>query len=154
MGDILSRPKSGSRGQREEGETSKTPLRVPEAEGESYLEPAAGQDQGPGAVAVTAISDQSVAPLQPGEAERGSQDARRVAGEESEIRAAAPGVPAGAARGGLEPRVGGDPLGGPQPCGREGQPATGEGRAIAPPRGRQSSAEEGRGRSSLRRGSH
>ena len=106
-----------------------------ESEGESYLGPAADHGQGPGAATVAVISDQSVAQLQPGEAEQGNPDARRVAGEVSETRAAAPGVPPGAAQGGLEPRGGGDLLGGPQPRRGEGQPATREGRAAAPPPG-------------------
>ena len=61
----------------------------------------------------------------------------------SETRAAAPGVPPGAAQGGLGPRGGGDLLGGPQPRRGEGQPATREGRAAAPPPG---APESGRGR--------
>ena len=48
-------------------------------------------------------------------------------------RAAAPGVPPVAAQRELEPGVGGDPPGRPQPRGREGQPATGEERATEPP---------------------
>ena len=59
----------GSRGQREEGDTSQNPPRVTEAEGEGYLEPATGPDQEPGAVAVAVTSDPSVAPLHLGEAE-------------------------------------------------------------------------------------
>ena len=59
----------GSRGQQEEGDTSQNPPRETEAEGESYLEPATGPDQEPGAVAVTVTSDPSVAPLHLGEAE-------------------------------------------------------------------------------------
>ena len=62
-------PEGGSRGQREEGDTSQNPPRVTEAEGESYLEPVAGPDQEPGAVAVGATSDPSVAPLHLGEVE-------------------------------------------------------------------------------------
>ena len=71
------------------------PPRVTKAEGEGYLEPAAGQDRGPGAVAVTATSDQSVAPWHPGEEERSSPGTRRVASMESSPWAAAPGVPRG-----------------------------------------------------------
>ena len=48
---------SGSQGQREEGDTSQTPLRVTESAGESYLAPTADQDQGPGAATVAAISN-------------------------------------------------------------------------------------------------
>ena len=101
-----------------------------EAEGESYLEPAAGPDQEPGAVAVAATSDPSVAPLHLGEAERSSLGTRRAASTASENRAAAPGVQPGATQGGLEP--GGDLLGGPQPRSEEGQPAARGKRAAAP----------------------
>ena len=83
-----------------------------EAEGESYLEPAAGPDQEPGAVVAT--SDPSVAPLHLGEAERGSPGTRRAASAVSENRATAPGVSPGTAQGGLEPGGDGDLLGGPQ----------------------------------------
>ena len=69
-------PGNGSRGQRKEGDTSKPPPRVTEVKGESHLEPTGDQDQGPGAFAVSAISDPPGAPLQPGEAEQGSPDAR------------------------------------------------------------------------------
>ena len=79
---------SGSRGQREEGDTSQNPPRVTEDEGESYLEPAAGPDP-------------LVAPLHLGEAEQGSPGTKRIASAASETWAAAPGVPPGAARGGL-----------------------------------------------------
>ena len=122
----------GSRGQREEGDTSQNPPRVTEAEGESYLEPVAGPDQEPGAVAVGATSDPSVAPLHLGEAERGSPGTRRAASAAFENRAAAPGVPPGAAQGGLEPGGDGDLLGGPQPRSGEGQPAARGERAAAP----------------------
>ena len=103
-----------------------------EAEGEGYLEPAAGPDQKPGAVGVAATSNPSVPPLHLGEAEQGSTGTRRVASAASETRAAAPGVPPGAAPGRLEPGVGGDLLGGPQPRRGEGQPAAREERAPAP----------------------
>ena len=83
---------SGSRGQWEEGDTNPNPPRATEAEGEGYLEPAAGQDQGPGAVAVAATSDQSAATLHPGEEERSSLGTRRVASAESGTWTAAPGV--------------------------------------------------------------
>ena len=59
----------GSRGQREEGDTSRNPPRVTKAEGTSYLEPAAGPDQEQGTVGVTTTSDPSVAPLHLGEVE-------------------------------------------------------------------------------------
>ena len=85
-----------SRGQQEEGNTSQNPPRVTRAEGESYLEPAAGQDQEPGAVGVAAISDQSVAPLHPGEAERSSPGMRRVTSADSDTWAVIPGVLPGA----------------------------------------------------------
>ena len=100
-----------------------------EAEGEGYLEPAAGPDQKPGAVGVTATSNPSVAPLHLG---GGSTGTRRVASVESETRAAAPGVLPGAALGRLKPGGGGDLLGGPQPHRGEGQPAAREERAAAP----------------------
>ena len=48
---------NGSRGQQKEGDTSKPPPWVTEVEGESHLEPAADQDQGPSAVAVSVTSD-------------------------------------------------------------------------------------------------
>ena len=108
------------------------PPRVTEAEGESYLEPAAGPDQEPGAVAVAATSDPSVAPLHLGEAKRSSPCTRRAASTASENRAAAPGVQPGATQGGLEPGGDRDLLGGPQPRSREGQPAAGWKRAAAP----------------------
>ena len=60
---------AGAEASERRGKQVKTPLRVTEAKGEGYLEPAADQDQGPAAVAVAVISDQSVAVLQPGEAE-------------------------------------------------------------------------------------
>ena len=103
-----------------------------EAEGEGYLEPAAGPDQKPGAVVVAATSNPSVAPLHLGEAERGSRGTRRVASAASETRATALGVPPGAAPGRLEPGGGGDLMGGPQPRRGEGQPAAREERAAAP----------------------
>ena len=74
----------GSRGQREEGDTSQSPPRVTEVEGESYREPAAGPDQEPGAVAVAATSDPSVAPLHLGEVEGSSPGTERVASAASE----------------------------------------------------------------------
>ena len=61
-----------------------------EAEGTSYLEPAAGPDQEPGAVAVAATSDPSVAPLHLGEVEGSSPGTERVASAASETWAAAP----------------------------------------------------------------
>ena len=61
-----------------------------EAEGTSYLEPAAGPDQEPGAVAVAATSDPSVAPLHLGEVEGSSLGTERVASAASETWAAAP----------------------------------------------------------------
>ena len=45
-----------------------------------------------------------------------------------------PGVPSGAAQGGMEPKECGDMLGGPQQHPGEGQPPAKEGRATAPPR--------------------
>ena len=124
----------GSRGQREEGDSSQNPPRVTEAEGESYLEPAAGPDQEPGAVVVAVTSDQWVAPSHLGEAGQSNPGTGRVASVESGTGAVAPGVPPGAAQGGLEPKGGGDLLGGP-PLGRgEGQPSAREARAPAPPR--------------------
>ena len=88
-------------------------------------------------------SDPPGAPLPPGEAEQSSPDARRGTGEVSETRTAAPGVPSGAAQGGLEPGRGGDPPGGPQLRGQEGQPAAGkEGATESPLRAQ----EFGRGR--------
>ena len=50
-------PRERERGQRKEGDTSKPPPRLTEVEGESHLEPAADQDQGPSAVAVSVTSD-------------------------------------------------------------------------------------------------
>ena len=128
----------GSRSQREEGDASRTPPRVTEVERGSHLEAEADQDQGPGAVTASAISDSPGAPLQPGDAERGRPDARREPGGVSETLTAVPGVPATAAQGGLEPGRGGDLPGGPQPSGREGQPAAGEEGATEPtPRAQQ-----------------
>ena len=66
-------PGNGSRGQRKEGDTSKPPLRLTEVEGESHLEPAADQDQGPSAVAVSVTADRPGAPLQPVEAGEAAQ---------------------------------------------------------------------------------
>ena len=120
--------RGGSQGQREERDTSQNPRRVTEAEG--YLEPAAGPDQEPGAVAAT--FNPSVAPLHLGEAERGSPGMRRVARAASQTWAVAPGVPPGAAQGGLEPGGDGDLLGGPQPRSGEGQPAARGEIAAAP----------------------
>ena len=100
---------------------------------ESHLEPAADQDQGPGAVTVSVTSDRPGAPLQPGEAERGSPDTKRGAGKVPETRAAVPGVLSTGAQGEREPGVGVDPLGGPQLRRREGQPVTGEEGATGPP---------------------
>ena len=103
----------GSRGQREEGDSSQNPPRVTEAEGESYLEPAAGPDQEPGAVVVAVTSDQWVAPSHLGEAGQSNPGTGRVASVESGTGAVAPGVLPGAAQGGLEPKGGRDLLGGP-----------------------------------------
>ena len=105
------------------GHESKPPS-VTEAEGEGFLEPAAGQDQGPGAVAET--SDQSAATLHPGEEKRSSLGTRRVASAESGTWAFAPGVPPGAAQGGLELRGGKDLMKGPPQCQGGGQPAARE----------------------------
>ena len=61
----------------------------------------------------------------------------------SETWTAVPGVPSGAAQGWLEPGRGGNPPGGPQPSGQEGQPAAGkEGATESPPQVQ----EFGRGR--------
>ena len=118
--------RDGCRSQQKKGYASRPPPQVTEVERESHLEPDADQDQGPGAVTASATSDPPGAPLQPGEAERGSPDARKGTGEGSETWTAAPGVPYGAAQGGLEPGRGGDPPGGPQLRGGEGQPAAGK----------------------------
>ena len=75
-----------------------------------------------------------MAPLHLGEAGRGSAGARRAASAASEIRAAAPGVPPGAAPGMLEPEEGGDLRREPQPRRGGRQPAAKEGRATALPR--------------------
>ena len=112
---------------------------------ESHLEPAGDQDQVPGAVAISPTSNRPGAPSQLGEAEQGSPDAKRGAGEASGTRAAVLGATPTTAQGELEPGVGGDPLGVPQPRGREGQPATGEERATEPPQ-RAQGFSGGRGR--------
>ena len=135
----------GSRGQREERDISQSPPRVTESEGESYPGPAANHGQGPGAATVAAISNQPVAPLQPGGAEQGSPDTRGVAGEVSETRAAAPGVLPGAAQGGLGPRGGGDLLGGPQSHRGRGSQQQERGEPLHSPWERQNPVEEGRG---------
>ena len=121
----------GSRGQREEGDASSNPPRVTKAEGEGHLEPTAGLDPKPGAGGVAATSDPSLAPLHLGDTERGSTGTRRVASATSEARAAAPGVPPGAAPGLLEPGGGGDLLGGSQMRRGERQPAAREERVAA-----------------------
>ena len=87
---------------------------------EGHLEPAADQDQGPGAIAISATSDQPGAPLQPGEAGQGSPDARRGPGEVSRTPAAVLGAPPTEAQGELEPESRRDQLGMPQPCRRGG----------------------------------
>ena len=109
----------GSRGRRAEGNPSQDHPWVTKAKGESYLEPAAGQDQEPGAVGVAATSDQSAAPLHPGKGERSCPGTRRVASAESGTWAVAPGVLPGAAPGGLEPRGGRTCWEGPS-CAEEG----------------------------------
>ena len=103
-----------------------------EAEGEGYLEPAAGPDQKPGVVGVEATSKPSVGPLHLGEGGRGSTGTRRAASAASETWAATPGMPPGATPGRLEPGRGGNLLGGPQPYRGEGQPAAREEKAAAP----------------------
>ena len=114
-----------------------------EAERESHLEPDADQDQEPGAITASGVSDPPGAPPPPGEAERSSPDIRRGTGEVWGTQTAATGVPSAATQGGLGPGRGGDPPGGPQPRGQEGQPAAGEEGATESPPWAQ---EFGRGR--------
>ena len=140
---------SGSQGQREEGDVSRSPPRATEAEGGGDLEPTAGPDQKSGAVGVMATSGPPRAPLHRGEVAQGSPGPRGVASAAPENWAAMPRVPAGAAQGGMEPRECGDLLGGPQPHPGEGQPTAQEGRAAAPPR---VAAEPGRGKESTDEG--
>ena len=124
---------SGSRSQQREQDISE-PLRLAtEVEMEGHLEPAADQDQGPGAGAISTTSDRPGAPSQPGEAGQGSPDTMRGPGEVSGTSAAVLGAPSTVAQGELEPELRRDQLGMPQPCGREEQPATGEERAAKPP---------------------
>ena len=68
---------------------------------EGHLEPAADQDQGPGAIAISATSDQPGAPSQLGKAGQGSPDARRGPGEVSRTPAAVLGAPPTEAQGEL-----------------------------------------------------
>ena len=114
-------------------DTSKPLPPVTEVGIEGHLEPAADQDRGPGAVAISATSDQPGALSQPGEAEQGSPDARRGAGEVSGTAAAMLWAPPTAAQGELEPEARRDQPGMAQPCGQEEQPETGEERAAEPP---------------------
>ena len=139
---------SESRGQQREGETSKPLPPVTEVGMEDHLEPAADQDQGTGAIAISATSDRPGAPLQPGEAEQGSPDVRRGAGKASETRTSVLGAQPTADQGKPEPDAEGDPLGMPQPRGQEEQPATGEERAAKPPQ-RVQGCSGGRGRLDL-----
>ena len=132
----------GSRGQQEEGDTSPTPPRVTEAEGEGHLEPAADPDQKRGAVGAAVTSGPSWAPLHQGRAELGSTGRRGLASAASKTRTAAPGVPLVAAPGMLGSGGGGNLLGGPQPHRGERQPSAAGERAAAPLR----VATEARGR--------
>ena len=130
-----------------------------EAERESHLEPDADQDQEPGAITASGVSDPPGAPPPPGEAERSSPDIRRGTGEVWGTQTAATGVPSAATQGGLGPGRGGDPPGGPQPRGQEGQPAAGEeGATESPPwaqefgRGRERANQPLAGKHQARRG--
>ena len=124
----------GSRGQRGEGDVSRDPPRVTEAEGGDDLEPAASPDQKFGAVGTMATSDPPGAPLHLGEEAQGSPGSRGIASAAPENWAAVPGMPSGAAQGGLEPKGCGDLPGEPQPRQGEGQPTAQERKATAPPR--------------------
>ena len=81
-----------------------------------------------------AAPDPSGAPLHLGKAEQGSPSLQGIASAAPKSGADVPGVPSGAAQGGLEPRECGDPLGGPQPRLGEGQPTAQGGRPAVPPR--------------------
>ena len=122
-----------------------------EAEGEGYLEPAAGPDQKPGVVGVEATSKPSVGPLHLGEGGRGSTGTRRAASAASETWAATPGMPPGATPGRLEPGRGGNLLGGPQPYRGEREQADlplveeppGKGEGCSANEGSEESTDEG-----------
>ena len=114
-----------------------------EAEGEGFLEPAAGPDQQPGAVGVAPTRGPALVPWYLGEAGRGSAGTRRMASTASGTRAAALEVPPGAAPRMLEPVESGDLRRGPRPRRGGRQPAAREEGATAPPRG---AMESGRGR--------
>ena len=104
-----------SRGQRGERDVGREPPRVTEAGEEDDLEAAASPDQKASAVGTLATSDTPSAPLHLGEEAQGGPGARGVASAGAKDWTAVPGVPLGAAQGGLEPEEYGDSPGRPEP---------------------------------------
>ena len=92
-----------SRGQRGERDVSRDPPSGTEAGEEYDLEPAASPDQKASAVGTLVTSDTPRAPLHRGEEAQGEPGPKGVASAGAKDWAAVPGVPWGAAQGGLEP---------------------------------------------------